>query len=86
MNCQEARDMIDRSIGQGGPWSCTRAERSAVYRHTAQCQDCLAWIDAKALAAAKRMALTPREKAVIDGVLTTQINALHAADSQDPEA
>lgn len=82
MTCDEFRKLTTSTIGKGGPFACTRAERNAVAEHFNRCPSCEAFVARMREEERKRLGTTPAQQAVI----TAEMIRLVLSDLSDPEA
>ncbi len=82
MKCEAIRAIVNGSIGKGGPFAVTRAERQAVGAHYQSCEACRAFVDGMALESERQQPMTPLESTVLD----LGMAILRAHDATDPEA
>jgi hypothetical protein len=54
--------MMLSSIGKGGPWAMTRAERWAIIHHASGCPACIEWVRRTSDEYAAKNGLTPEQR------------------------
>lgn len=81
MKCKDAQEIISRTVGKGGPFAASRAERTAVTKHLQSCNNCSQWI---AIEKEKiNASLTTAERDFCDATLPLRIAAVGDLFSRD---
>ncbi len=82
MTCDEARAIMKKGEGRGGPLGVTRAERWAVKGHFQGCPACQQFVFQQAEEECIRQGVTPERQQEI----AEQASLLSLTDLMDPEA